>query len=240
MNQDGDDKVSGASAATRRDFLATTSSAAMAGGLALGYGTFVAWAGRYLFPSGATPSWLFVSTTADLKPGDSITYESPTGVRVVVARRTESRDSAQVSADDFISLSSVCPHLGCRVHWEAQNKRFFCPCHNGEFDADGKATGGPPAVNHQVLQRYELLVENGLIFIQMPTASVIDHRSDGPSRLARAEESIDGDLALDDGIGAAGCVAGAAHGANAPPTRATGRPTKPAVTRAASISREIA
>lgn len=184
---DGDPALVGQDG-TRRDFFTTMSSAAMAGGMVLGYGTFVAWGGRFLFPAGRSPTWLFVSTIADLKPGDSIAYESPSGVRVVVARKTESRADAQAAAEDFISLSSVCPHLGCRVHWEAQNKRFFCPCHNGEFDADGVATGGPPAVNRQSLKRYELLVENGLIFIQLPAANLDGDRRH--SQLAEASPAL--------------------------------------------------
>ncbi|MBI4577262.1 MAG: Rieske 2Fe-2S domain-containing protein, partial [Planctomycetes bacterium] len=72
------------------------------------------------------------------------------------------------AVEDFLALSSTCPHLGCRVHWEVQNRRFFCPCHNGSFDAAGRATGGPPAEAGQSLPRYALRLEGGLLFIELP------------------------------------------------------------------------
>jgi len=31
------------------------------------------------------------------------------------------------------AFNSTCPHLGCRVHWQADQQRFFCPCHNGAW-----------------------------------------------------------------------------------------------------------
>ncbi len=40
-------------------------------------------------------------------------------------------------------LSSVCPHLGCFVEWEAEKKHFACPCHNSAFDMAGAHTAGP-------------------------------------------------------------------------------------------------
>ena len=76
------------------------------------------------------------------------------------------------TADAFVALSSICPHLGCQVHWEPQNDRFFCPCHNGAFDASGKPTEGPPATAGQELTRFPLQVMNGLLFIQVPMQSV--------------------------------------------------------------------
>jgi hypothetical protein len=58
------------------------------------------------------------------------------------------------------------------VHWEAANDRFFCPCHNGTFDAAGRGTGGPPGDAGQSLPRYALKAEGGLLYIEVPTASL--------------------------------------------------------------------
>lgn len=155
----------------------------MATGLAAGYGTFFAMAGRYFFPSGSNKAWMFVSDVDGIAPGASLPFESPTGVRVSITRRAESEQGAGgekgaeseqegPSAQSFLALSSVCPHLGCRVHWEAHNDRFFCPCHNGVFDPSGKATGGPPAADGQDLPRYPLKVVNGALYIEMPYRGV--------------------------------------------------------------------
>jgi len=149
----------------RREFMFSMASVGMVGGLAVGYGTLLAWAGRFLYSSGeGSKGWLFVTQVDSLSVGDSLEYVSPTGQPVVIARNSE-----QGTTDDFVALSSVCPHLGCRVHWQSHLGRFFCPCHNGVFDPAGVATAGPPAdVNPpQQLSKYPLLVENGLLFIEV-------------------------------------------------------------------------
>ena len=58
------------------------------------------------------------------------------------------------------------------MHWEPQNERFFCPCHNGAFDASGKATEGPPATAKQELKQFPLRVENGLLYIEVPMETI--------------------------------------------------------------------
>jgi menaquinol-cytochrome c reductase iron-sulfur subunit len=30
--------------------------------------------------------------------------------------------------------TTVCPHLGCSINFDASSQRFICPCHNGTFD----------------------------------------------------------------------------------------------------------
>ena len=141
--------------------MGTVSSLIMAGGLAAGYGTLAAFAGRFLFPvAKSEENWQFVSTVGQMVLGKSLSYRTPAGAQIVIARQDDGNTAAS-----FIALSSVCPHLGCAVHWEAQNDRFFCPCHNGAFDPSGKATEGPPATANQSLKKYPLKVEKGLLYI---------------------------------------------------------------------------
>ena len=142
----------------------------MAGGLVAGYGTAGVMAVQFLYPASADASvgWRFVATVDDLQLGQSINYVAPSGAKVVIARQGPGD-----TADDFIALSSVCPHLGCAVHWEPQNDRFFCPCHNGVFDPQGNATEGPPAQANQQLKQFPLRVENGLLFIKAPLTSIV-------------------------------------------------------------------
>jgi len=148
----------------RRRFLTNASRVAMAAGLAAGYGTFGWIAGRFLYPAEAGEGiWQFVSEVDGIASGESLRYTGPSGETINVAR--QGRDGG---VDDFIALSSTCPHLGCQVHWEPQNDRFFCPCHNGIFDPSGVATGGPPGDAGQSLPRYPLRIEDGLLFIQVP------------------------------------------------------------------------
>jgi cytochrome b6-f complex iron-sulfur subunit len=42
------------------------------------------------------------------------------------------------------AFSLVCSHLGCTVQWNPEKKTFYCPCHDGLFDAEGNVVSGPP------------------------------------------------------------------------------------------------
>jgi Rieske Fe-S protein len=143
----------------------------MGTGLAAGYGTLAYMAGRYLFPADSQPVWMFVTDVASFPPGESRSFESPDGIKAVITRRSTGSDAA-ATGEDFTALSSVCPHLGCRVHWEAANNRFFCPCHNGSFDPQGRPTGGPPLAANQSLPGFHLEVQQGRLLIAMPAVTV--------------------------------------------------------------------
>lgn len=149
----------------RRQFL-TASGIAMSGGLLAGYGTFGYMLGEFVYPAGQqNRGWLFVCTIDRLAPGESLDFTAPSGARIVVARQ-----GAGVGTEDFLALSSICPHLGCRVHWEGE--RFFCPCHNGVFDPSGSPVSGPPKAANQSLVRFPLKVENGLLYLEAPLMSL--------------------------------------------------------------------
>lgn len=154
----------------RRSFLQRWPAALMSFGLTAGYGMFATLIGRFLFPSRRRLSGpQYVNDLRSFRLGASMTYVSPAGEKVVLTRVSETGGS-----EDFIALSSVCPHLGCQVHWEGQNDRFFCPCHNGAFDSEGSPIAGPPKDANQSLPRYELHVENGLLFIDAATEALVD------------------------------------------------------------------
>lgn len=160
----------------RRTFLDHTATGAMATGLAAGYGLFACHAFRFLYPSRDELTWQFVCTLDELKPGEALNFTTPAGAKVVVARQDEGD-----TEDSFIALSSVCPHLGCKVHWEPLNHRFFCPCHNGAFDSSGAPTEGPVAAANQHLTRFPLTVQGNLLMIQIPTESVQVDEEPGPA-----------------------------------------------------------
>jgi cytochrome b6-f complex iron-sulfur subunit len=162
--QAGGNGLEGPEQPARRRFLASASAVAMAGGLAAGYGAFAGIAGRFLYPSRPSRTrWHFVLRLAEVRRGQAVRFVTPEGRRMTVARRAENG-----TADDFTALSSVCPHLGCQVHWQPREERFLCPCHNGVFDSTGRAIAGPPADAGQSLSQYPLAVEDGLLFVGVP------------------------------------------------------------------------
>jgi len=63
---------------------------------------------------------------------------------------------------DFVAMSNVCTHLGCRVRWVEDQEQFFCPCHNAAFDKQGDVASGPPP---RPLDKFEVKVENDQIFV---------------------------------------------------------------------------
>ena len=160
---------------TRRAALWLSSRVVMAAGLVGGYGLF-AWVGaRFMLPERlGRMHQLFVSRVADVAVGSALLYQTPDGRTVNITRR-----GTDGAAADFIALSSTCPHLGCQVRWEGQNNRYFCPCHNGTFDAQGTATGGPPFDAGLSLPRYVLTVQKGLLYINVPAEQLSIERRAG-------------------------------------------------------------
>lgn len=63
---------------------------------------------------------------------------------------------------DYVAMSNICTHLGCRVRWVEDGELFFCPCHNAAFDKSGEVAEGPPP---RPLDRYSVKVEDGQLYV---------------------------------------------------------------------------
>ena len=66
---------------------------------------------------------------------------------------------------DFLAMSNICTHLGCRARWLPDKEQFFCPCHNGVYDKHGYVVSGPPP---RPLDTFETKIENGDLSILLP------------------------------------------------------------------------
>ncbi len=101
---------------------------------------------------------------------DKVELGTPTMFKVNIKRSTgwlveEEKIVVYVLTDngrDFIAMSNICTHLGCRVRWLADQEIFLSPCHYGVFDREGKVISGPPP---RPLDRYEVKIENNQLLI---------------------------------------------------------------------------
>lgn len=67
---------------------------------------------------------------------------------------------------DIRAFSAVCTHLGCIVTWQpGPGRAWFCPCHKGTYDHDGRVVSGPPP---RALARYRTTVRDGKIYVTLP------------------------------------------------------------------------
>jgi Rieske Fe-S protein len=101
---------------------------------------------------------MYVGLAKDLTSGESRPFLAPDGARYLLT-----------NADGAIAaFNATCPHLGCKVHWESENTRFFCPCHGGAFDTTGTPIAGPPVDENTPLRELPLEVTNGVIYALVP------------------------------------------------------------------------
>lgn len=111
-----------------------------------------------------------------LGPADEFPLNEPQLVNTTVAKQrgwvVEQQElSVFVSTSDgseFVALSDRCTHLACRVRFveemeETAKPGFFCPCHNGVFDASGGIVAGPIP---RPLDQFETKVEEGQLFVK--------------------------------------------------------------------------
>ena len=90
---------------------------------------------RFLSPTaGMTGSEKLVIPESDLVEGEAKFIEYAGSAAVLVKTKT----------GETIALSAVCTHLGCIVQWTKETQPFLCPCHAGQFAADGTVLSGPP------------------------------------------------------------------------------------------------
>ena len=108
--------------------------------------------------------WIRLGSTKKIELG------TPTLFKTKIERQTgwivnEEEISIYVLTEngrDFVAMSNICTHLGCRIRWIDDREEFFCPCHNGVFDKDGGIVAGPVP---KPLDRFETKVEDNQLFV---------------------------------------------------------------------------
>lgn len=108
--------------------------------------------------------WIPIGSTSKVELG------TPTLFKAKVERQTgwiTDEDEITVyllteDGRDYVAMSNICTHLGCRVRWIDDQGQFFCPCHNAIFGKDGSVVEGPPP---RALDQFEVKVEDETIYI---------------------------------------------------------------------------
>ena len=149
----------------RREFMGFATWA-IGGLLSLGFGIpAIAYIIGPALKESSSLAWIRIGSASKVELG------TPTLFKTKIRKQTgwiinETELSIYILTDngrDYIAMSNICTHLGCRVRWIAKNEQFFCPCHNAVFDKSGEVLDGPPP---RPLDRFEIKVEDEQLFVR--------------------------------------------------------------------------
>ena len=87
--------------------------------------------------------------------------ELPLGQRVRVLNGPDPIEVVR-NEDGVRARSLWCTHSGCEVKWNEEEGRYFCPCHEGVYDANGRPIKGPPP---RSLKEYPMRVSGSTLFL---------------------------------------------------------------------------
>ena len=122
----GEDEV------TRREFARFL--VAGAGAMAAGNVGIAAWTQLRTINTGEPRELIALE---DVAVGDTFLFRYPTDADPAILLRIADRE--------VVAFSQKCTHLGCVVYFEAEEDRWHCPCHEGNFDTrTGTVISGPP------------------------------------------------------------------------------------------------
>eukprot|EP00879_Flechtneria_rotunda_P015226 GHRR01015917.1.p1 GENE.GHRR01015917.1~~GHRR01015917.1.p1 ORF type:complete len:383 (+),score=119.25 GHRR01015917.1:1214-2362(+) len=80
-----------------------------------------------------------------LAPGEGTTISTgPLNLRKVAVYKDESGEVSK--------FSGLCPHLGCLLQWNPEDKEWNCPCHGSCFTRDGSNIAGPSTIDMKQLK----------------------------------------------------------------------------------------
>jgi Rieske Fe-S protein len=108
-------------------------------------------------------SWHLVAPVADIAD-NAIKFVTESVVGYVIRDDEDHRDR-------IIAFSAACTHMGCIVQWNQKTRQFDCPCHSGRFDEYGRPDPTSPMSYLRSLPRLDTRVEDGNIYVAVPTTA---------------------------------------------------------------------
>jgi len=115
---------------------------------------------RFLAPVVAPdPSFVLLPATDYLSIPPNSTKTFPWGHKMGILMKT--------SDSSLQAFKGVCTHLDCNVTYKPEQRRFFCPCHDGWYDEEGRNIAGPPP---RPLERLQVRVQRDKLIVYLPGA----------------------------------------------------------------------
>ncbi len=91
---------------------------------------------RFVFPPYKEPDEVFLlyADYKNISPNSSKIF--PWGSKPGILKKNDD--------GSLMAFVGVCTHLDCNVSYMAEQRKFFCACHDGWYDEFGSNIGGPP------------------------------------------------------------------------------------------------
>jgi glycine/D-amino acid oxidase-like deaminating enzyme/nitrite reductase/ring-hydroxylating ferredoxin subunit len=106
--------------------------------------------GRKRLSSSSLTEYLKIAGTVTRHYAEWLKREKPGSLRdlapgagMVVQRGRRRLAVTRDEGGALVACSAVCPHLGCIVHWNSQERSWDCPCHGSRFSPRGEVLSGP-------------------------------------------------------------------------------------------------
>ena len=84
----------------------------------------------------------------------------------------------------LIAVNPKCTHQGCDVKWVAGEKRYTCPCHSSNFEANGDVINGPAT---KPLAAYPAKIVGTQVLVKIVAPSPVKPNQQTPSGRGRRE-----------------------------------------------------
>jgi Rieske Fe-S protein len=78
------------------------------------------------------------------------------------------------SDGNLMALKGVCSHMECNIAYKPEERKFYCSCHKGWFDENGKNIQGPPPKPLEIfvytVEEDKLIVARKGVKVELPKA----------------------------------------------------------------------
>ncbi|WP_373541328.1 ubiquinol-cytochrome c reductase iron-sulfur subunit [Chamaesiphon sp.] len=82
----------------------------------------------------------------------------------------------------LIAVNPKCTHQGCDVKWVTGEKRYTCPCHSSNFEANGDVINGPAT---KPLAAYPAKIVGTQVLVKIVAPPSVDPNQKTPSGRGR-------------------------------------------------------